>query len=347
MQIQKILRERIGKIGEWGKQKLNISDDAAGRAKRRIWIQGGLTAVALLAVIGVFFGLTAAWYNNIVKTDTIVLSAKEWTFEGQISVGTLADPNDPNSGKQAIQAAPGDSGVFPVSVTNGDPSLAINVRVDVAKTGMAEDFQKRLYAYYMDNGSKVYLNSYNHYIYRDIQPGDTLVLGGDAADPQATLGGQPADVSVIYWEWVYDMLGYIGVATYDGELSSTPDMTKFHITEYLEPIVYDLETAVFDSNGKLYKVNNENATMAFNNLLLKYTNVTPTAFYAPNGDYYNVFGTTGNGGYLFLYLPGRATIQSESSKDMQIGLTAGQDPPVYTVEERQFTFYFTGENAQP
>lgn len=377
MQWTEKLSEQVDKMRKFGKEKLNISDDAAGRAKRRIWIQGGITLAAFLIVIGVVFGLTAAWYNNIVQTNTIVLSAKNWDFTGQITLGT----EDPEHAGQIlpIQAEPGEDGIFPISITNADAG-AIRVRIDVSKTGvtedstkppMAEQLQKRLYAYYLDypagegEPTKVYLNSLSHKVYANIPANSTLTLGADEnGDPlvkigdsvQASLDGTPAAEAVIRWEWVYDVLGAFCVGTYNGDISGSFDPTNLTVTEYLEPVVYDYDTAEFAASGALNKVTPAGGSAQY---AADYVNAIRSDFlqrtglsalsttYAvtnpSNGDYYLVFARYGSeNSFIFLYLAGKNTIQAELVTDTGLGTGTVTIPAA----ERQFTFHFTGENVQ-
>lgn len=221
------------------KDKLNSSPTVKS-FKKRILLQA-MIAVASVALIAVLmFSMTAAWYTNVAKTSSMTFKAESWGFDSEnITVS-----------ESEIPIAPGMSGIIPLTVDNGAGEEAVRVRVNLSKagsdgseTGQRElELEKRIY-FYADTAktyefgegeekttekvSKIYigaseLDSYSY----TILPGNMLSLSEEFYN----------DVP-IYWEWVYDMLGYYFYGT-------VADVVT--VNEYIRPIEYDYEDAVFD-----------------------------------------------------------------------------------------------------
>lgn len=223
------------------KDKLN-SSPAVKSFKKRILLQA-MIAVASVALIAVLmFSMTAAWYTNVAKTSSMTFKAESWGFDSEnITVS-----------ESEIPIAPGMRGIIPLTVDNGAGEEAVKVRVNLSKAGSAGsdsqqrelELEKRVY-FYADTAktyefgegeerttekvSKIYigaseLDSYSY----TILPGNMLSLSEEFYN----------DVP-IYWEWVYDMQGYYFYGT-------VADVVT--VSEYIRPIEYDYEDAVFDTD---------------------------------------------------------------------------------------------------
>lgn len=214
--------------------------------KKRILLQAmiALSSVALIAVL--IFSMTAAWYTNVAKTSSMIFKAESWGFdEENISIG-----------QDEIAIAPGMSAVLPISVDNSQGDSSVRIRVNFSKTSSTDaensgerdtSLEKRVF-FYADTAktyefgegenkssetvSKIYLGASetNSYSYT-ILPGNVLSLKDEAYN----------DVP-IYWECVYDMLGYYFYGTVDNETVTA--------TEYIRPIEYDYDKAVFGTDSE-------------------------------------------------------------------------------------------------
>lgn len=193
------------------------------KLKKSVWIKAVFGFVTVLLSFVVIFSLTIAWQTNVVQTGGLTFTTEKWNFKGEVSVDS-----------QAIIAAPGDSGAITLTLTNkGDGITSAGINID--KTDMSEEMQKRMY-FYTDSVAvrnsekmqKVYISSQYGYTY--------------------TLFPRSEITPDIYWQWVYDVVGYYVVATV------TTDSVE--ITDYIRPIEYefDLATTTF-VNGQLNTVN--------------------------------------------------------------------------------------------
>lgn len=168
--------------------------------------------------------------------------------------------------QEEIHIAPGTSGVIPLTVDNsGEEAEMLKLGVTISKSPMCvdeyaehdEELQKRIYFYadtprkyshtYLDPNaeggyvaetetvSKVYLGTSvpHNYVYT-LLPGQILTMNDTYY----------SDVP-IKWEWVYDMLGYYFCGTVVGAAEGTADVLE--IQEYIRPIEYDYDSAVYET----------------------------------------------------------------------------------------------------
>ncbi|MBR4768590.1 MAG: hypothetical protein IK088_06400 [Lachnospiraceae bacterium] len=192
--------------------------------------QGLLALVTVVVIIVVLFAMTSAWYTNVSKVNTLRFRTEVWGF----------DPEKIEVNEANIIVAPGMSGYVPFQVDNSESSDRLKLLVTVSKIPMENDeLRKRVY-FYADaaevrNGervSKIYLGSSESDMYSyNLLPGEELVLS------EAYHNDVP-----IKWEWVYDMEGYY----FQGTVSPSGAV----IDEYIRPIEYDLDLAVFDTEGE-------------------------------------------------------------------------------------------------
>lgn len=200
-----------------------------------IYRQAGLAGLTVVLTIVILFAMTAAWYTNIVQTSGLVFEAEAWGFDGNIIVD-----------ETPITAAPGDNGNIYVQIKNEGDSVAA-VSVNVSKTGMQEQMQKRLFFYVdakmnrnAETMDRIYLNNSESYTY-------TLFSKGNL-----TLSDQISNGPRLKWQWVYDVLGYYVIAQKEEVTAQDGSVvTKMTIKEYLRPIEYDFDkaTKTVDTEG--------------------------------------------------------------------------------------------------
>lgn len=308
------------------------------RAKRRIFLQAGATVGAFLLIGATIFGLTSAWYSNVVQMNALQVKTEHFGFQGSIQVGT-----------NEITASPGDSGVLNMTIRNNGEKT-VNIRVDAKKEG-DEALQKRIYCYAEQDGEKTYLNSRNGWLYTGIGSNETWNLTENQNEEQVS--GKPT----IQWQWVYDVEGYYVLGTVKAKTEETTDggtkiVPEVEVTEYLMPVEYDLDTAVFDNDGQLVSFrrpvsgSDTPKTVTREEFLeelfqawredLHYVNSGEGAT-RHIGNYY-LLDVDESGQGVWLYLCDRTAIQEEAATDMT--LMEATDPADF-----KLTLTFTAENS--
>ncbi len=187
-----------------------------------------LAVVSIILTVVLIFPMAAAWYSNVVEVGSVQIQAKPWGFKGAVTVS-----------QALISAAPGDHGVVTMSVTNPSDSV-IAMTVGANKSTMPVEMQQRIY-FYVDsaqvrNGETVQRRYLNANVGQDY----TLM-------PDRTLSMSPeySNVAPVNWMWVYDLLGYYVQGQWD-------ENGKFVAAEYLRPVEYNYDKAVFDeATGQL------------------------------------------------------------------------------------------------
>lgn len=207
-------------------KKLNKSNGtgsaaALKKAQKKIFWQAGLALTTIVLTIVIVFTMTSAWYTNVVQTSGMVFQAEAWGFDGEIVVA-----------QDAIVAAPGDEGAVHLEVQNTSKTMTA-VSVSVSKARITETpMRQRLY-FYVDTQmtregetmDRVYLNSLDSYTY-------TLFSEG-----KLTLTEELHNDAQLKWQWVYDMLGYYVLGSWDEQTQ------YFSEIEYLRPVEYDFDDA--------------------------------------------------------------------------------------------------------
>lgn len=330
------------KLEDRCRQRSEKSADPVSRAGRRVLSQAGLVLVSILLVTALVMGMTAAWYSNVIRTTPLTVQSADWGFTGEINLTTAA-----------LTAAPGDRGVIAVTIKN-DADRSADVRVDVRKDQMTAEMQKRIYCYTETTageggtaGTKTYLNSRSPYIYRNIAAGDTLTL---------TEEGAPEGTPLLCWQWVYDVLGYYVLGTVTETDGVNPDgdplttVTLSADAEYLRPVEYDLDTALFDADGRLQSVQTVNE--AGETLRQTAEELIGTLFTAWDADKTYDASTLCRGGYyaldvdengcgVWLYLCSWTEIAEAAAYDTALGAPAeGEEAASFTLD-----LVFTGQNT--
>ena len=195
-------------------------NNALSAARKRIIIQSVIAIQTVIITALLIFGMSAAWYTNVLQTSGLHFQAEAWGFDGEVFVS-----EDP------IEAAPGKSDVVGLRVTNAGKDM-VDVSVRVSKDQMDDELKKRLF-FYVDTTesrndetlNRVYVNSRDSYTY-------TML-----ANSKLHLTGEQANDFPLKWQWVYDMLGYY----FYGSVAKTTDANQkpifvAEVEDYLRPV---------------------------------------------------------------------------------------------------------------
>ncbi len=281
------------------------TNDKIMQTKLNIYRQAGLAALAMVVTLVIAFAMTVAWYSNVIHTGDMTFQASEWDFqfEGEVNLG-------PGEGA-VVLAAPGDSGMVSLSVSN-DTGDTLGVIVNVMKGALSAEMQKRIFFYadapVVENGETVtrsYISAQDNYIYK-LLTGNTLKLGDNFN----------SDVP-LKWEWVYDVLGYY----VRGTIATTEEGTAItNIEDYIRPVVYDYEHAKYDAYGDLTEINGYTAYDYITQLYLT-DGFVGTEVQTPLHGYYPVeIDESGYG--VWLYLCNETEILAANQWDSEL---AGQE----------------------
>ena len=219
-------------------------DDAgADRAQKRLksTVKGQLimTAGALLLVVVLIFAMSVAWFTNVAQTSGLQFQTEAWGFDiEKIQISQTGAMS---------HLSPGSVGFVPLTIDNSSSSSGINAVVNIDKREINPEMQKRIFLYvdtartysfgtgeeaYTETVSRIYLGNEETESYKYFIPGGEMLTLTEAYYSDVPLK----------WEWVYDMEGYYFRGTV------VKGATGAEISEYLRPIQYDLNDAVFDSD---------------------------------------------------------------------------------------------------
>lgn len=267
-------------------------------AKENIYRQAGMAGLAVVVTVVLIFAMTVAWYSNVIHTEGLVFQASSWNFdfEGAIEIGT---------DEQVI--APGDSGIVTLKLTN-DSDEAITVLVNATKdANMSEIMKERIYFYVDDsqliNGEmveRIYINETDEYAY--------TVLGKNTL----TLNEEYHNDAHLKWEWVYDVLGYYVSGTLEDDGGLTID-------DYMRPVIYDYDKAMFDSDGNLLTVDSGVSKAEFLLDLFETDGYEGRTVTTPNANgYYPVVVDEDSNYGIWLYLCTKSEIEYATAWDNQL-----------------------------
>ena len=230
-------------------QQQNSRDHVVSEMKTRVYKQAGLAVTAILVTVVLLFAMSTAWYSNVLEAGSITFQAEKW----ELNAGDLSTDGS------SVIAQPGARGILPVSYKNTSES-PLNIYVGVSKENMDRDLKKRVY-FYTETPYTVENESKKETVARRYLTNGTAAPYTVLSRGQLTMSDDFCSVDTpIYWEWVYDLLGYYV------RVSSTPASDGSAVElEYLRPIVYDYDKATFDGNGNLATVDGEH----FEKFLLK------------------------------------------------------------------------------
>ena len=216
-------------------QQQNSREHIVSEAKKRIYKQAGLALTAILVTVALLFAMSTAWYSNVLEAGSLTFQAEKWELNA-----------DHVSSNGNVVAQPGARGILPVSYKNTSDSI-VNAYVNVSKEQMDVPLQKRIYfytetPYTVGSGENAETVARRYLTNSTAAPYTVLSMG------QLTMSDDFCTVDTpIYWEWVYDLLGYYV------RLEPTDDGSVIE-KEFLRPIVYDYDKATFDENGNLATV---------------------------------------------------------------------------------------------
>ncbi len=219
-------------------QQQNSRERVVSEAKKRIYKQAGLALTAILVTVALLFAMSTAWYSNVLEAGSLTFQAEKWELNA-----------DHVSSNGNVVAQPGARGILPVSYKNTSDSI-VNAYVNVSKEQMDVPLQKRIYfytetPYTVGSGENAETVARRYLTNSTAAPYTVLSMG------QLTMSDDFCTVDTpIYWEWVYDLLGYYV------RLEPTDDGSVIE-KEFLRPIVYDYDKATFDENGNLATVDGE------------------------------------------------------------------------------------------
>jgi hypothetical protein len=280
-------------------QKTPKQNSALSKVRKKVIIQAAIALQTVVIALALIFGMSAAWYTNVLQTSGLQFEAEAWGFTGSVDVTT--DP---------IKAGPGDFGNIGMRVTNTGEDL-VNVAVNVTKIQMNEQMQKRLF-FYVDaaanrNGEmleRVYVNTKDSYTYSLLSKSELVLSQERSNDAQ------------LKWQWVYDVLGYYFLGSV-AEVENA--VVEPSVVDYLRPVEYDLDTATF-VDGKLATANGLTA----DEFLKQLTDADGYAGEVTASGYpgYYQVSVDENGYGVWLYLCNWAEIQQETNYDNQLGKAA-------------------------
>lgn len=279
-------------------------NNALHKVRKKVIWQAVVALQTIIITIALIFGMSAAWYTNVLQTSGLQFQAAAWGFSGYVNVS-----ND------AIQASPGDSGIIGLSVANTGAEM-VDVAVNVSKIQMVKEMQQRLF-FYVDATAvrneetvdRVYINTRDSYTY-------TLL-----SHSELTLSQAHSNDVLLKWQWVYDMLGYyfLGTVTQQIDPQTSEQVVLTNVEDYLRPVEYDLDTAIF-TGGVLATANGLPVSEFLNQLSASdgYAgDITPSEY----AGYYKV--AVDEYGYgIWVYLCNWAEIQQATTYDSQLGKAA-------------------------
>lgn len=224
-------------------QQQNNREHIVSEMKARIYKQAGLAVTAILVTVVLLFAMSTAWYSNVLEAGTLTFQAEKW----ELNAGNLSSYGN-------VVAQPGARGILPVSYKNtGDSTM--NAYVSVSKEDMETELKKRVY-FYTETPYTVERKGNSEGENKKETVSRRYLTNGTAAPytvlsrGQLTMSDDFCSVDTpIYWEWVYDLLGYyVRVSSIPASDGSAVEL------ECLRPIVYDYDKATFDENGNLATV---------------------------------------------------------------------------------------------
>ena len=232
------------------KSAANENNTQAIQMKRSVERQIALVAGAFLLIVVLIFVMSVAWYTNVSQTGSLTFQTEAWGFDtDKITAGSDTE----------YQISPGSTGIVPLTIDNSDSADGIRAIVTVDKTDMdSMELRKRIF-FYVDTPKTYTFASASGGAART-ETVSRVWIGSDPSEnytytvnggEKLTLTEEYASDVPLKWMWVYDMEGYYfrGTVTDD----------KAEVKEYLRPLEYDLDQAVFDetegtSKGQLVQI---------------------------------------------------------------------------------------------
>jgi len=278
-------------------------NNALQSLRKKIIIQAIIAIQTIVITVAVVFGMSAAWYTNVLQTSGLQFEAAAWGFTGEVVIS-----------EEPIQASPGQSGIIGLNVSN-DGDEIIDVAVRVSKEQMDVNMRQRLFCYVdaatarnEETMERVYINTRDSYTYTVLSHSD-LVLTQERAN----------DVP-LKWQWVYDMQGYyfLGTVTTQAGADNT-EIVVPDVEDYLRPVEYDLDSATFEE-GMLATVGEQTVEEFLE--ALSETDGYEKPIEATEMPGYYQLDVDENGYGIWIYLCNWAEIQQATTYDSQLGQAA-------------------------
>lgn len=272
------------------------------RIRKRIGMQACLAVMTVLLTVVIVFGMTAAWYTNVVQSSGLIFQVETMG----VNVGATVE-------NTTFTAQPGDEGTISLEATNNGVGM-VDITISINKTNMDPEMQQRLYFFVESqetaNGEtpqRSYVTASGGYSY--------LVFGGN----DLTLTEQYHNAPLLKWCWVYDVLGYYVLGQASGD--------TVVVEEYLRPIEYDYDNATFDARGNLVTVDGTTTVESFLETLSGTDGYPGTI--SPNrmtGGYYKV--DVDSSGYgVYAYLCSYDEVEANTDYDTVLGQAASAGNP--------------------
>jgi hypothetical protein len=298
-------------------QKPQKQNSPLQAARKKIIIQAVIAIQTIVITLALVFGMSAAWYTNVLQTSGLQFQAAAWGFTGEVLVD-----------EKPVEASPGDTGIVGLAVTNTSDDI-VEVAVRVSKEQMEVPMRQRFF-FYVETSEvrnaevldRVYINSKDSYTYSILSQSELVLTQERANDVQ------------LKWQWVYDMLGYYFVGTVSSTAANNEMIVSAQIEDYLRPVEYDLDKATF-ADGMLATVDGENLD-AFLNKLSKKDGYLNNLEKSDIPGYYEV-DVDENGYGIWVYLCNWAEIQQATTYDSQLGKEAADALLGENVMPKQFT----------
>ena len=265
--------------------------------RRRVYARAALAVLTVLMTVVIIFGMTAAWYTNVVQTGGLIFQVEELG----VNVNAVIGESD-------FTAKPGDVGIIPLSAVNQGQDV-VDITVSANKSALDVEMQKRLYFYVerqqtlnQETSQRTYLTDGSGYTY-SVFSGEELAL--------TELYHNNAQLK---WCWVYDVLGYYVLGSTSGNTVT--------VQEYLRPIEYDYDNATFDTDGTLLTVDGKTTREDFLQQLSETDGfLSPIRVEDAVGGYYPV-EVDGNGYGVYVYLCSRDEVEANTDYDTALGHAA-------------------------
>ena len=298
-------------------QKPQKQNSPLQAARKKIIIQAVIAIQTIVITLALVFGMSAAWYTNVLQTSGLQFQAAAWGFTGEVLVD-----------EKPVEASPGDTGIVGLEVTNTSDDI-VEVAVRVSKEQMEVPMRQRFF-FYVETSEvrnaevldRVYINSKDSYTYSILSQSELVLTQERANDVQ------------LKWQWVYDMLGYYFVGTVSSTAANNEMIVSAQIEDYLRPVEYDLDKATF-ADGMLATVDGENLD-AFLDKLSQKDGYLNNLEKSDIPGYYKV-DVDENGYGIWVYLCNWAEIQQATTYDSQLGKEAADALLGENVMPKQFT----------
>lgn len=232
----------------------NGSSEAVVQMKHAVQRQIALVCGAVLLIMVLIFAMSVAWYTNVSQTGGLTFETESWGFDQNKIKISKTD--------ETYAVAPGASGLVPLTVDNTDSADAIRAVVNIKKTDIMDtELQKRIFFYADTPKTYVFASKENGDAEDRSETVPRVWLGTDSIEsyPYEIQGGEKLTLTQefssdvpIRWMWVYDMEGYYFRGTVKDD--------QVTVDEYLRPLEYDLDQAVFDetegsaTSGQLLRI---------------------------------------------------------------------------------------------